>query len=249
MGIHVAYVAIDAAIDGVLEEEAPDILCSAFVDPCLERGLTIHEGGSKYDFVSGLQVGIANLGNALAAVKTLVFDEKSVDPAAFIAAMAANWAGPDGEAIRTRALHGAPKFGNDDDEVESGPDPVEAKKRFTAIKRQYNKTEKVIAAKGRSDAAATKEMEKLGELFKFLKLTPRVFDPIADTPRNILAAVRDQDLTHRPVYARGGAVRFQVGRRTLAVPNTRVSSATFLTTRSNSTVPACSSMSVTTAVR
>jgi RNA polymerase primary sigma factor len=82
---------------------------------------------------------------------------------------------------------------NDDDEVESGPDPVEAKKRFTAIKRQYNKTEKVIASKGRSDAAASKEMEKLGELFKFLKLTPRVFDPIADTPRNILAAVRDQE--------------------------------------------------------
>jgi RNA polymerase primary sigma factor len=87
----------------------------------------------------------------------------------------------------------APASNNDDDEVESGPDPVEAKKRFTAIKRQYNRTEKVIAAKGRSDAAATKEMEKLGELFKFLKLTPRVFDPIADTPRNILAAVRDQE--------------------------------------------------------
>ena len=36
-------------------------------------------------------------------------------------------------------------------------------------------------------------MEKLGDLFKFFKLTPRVFDPISDTPRNILAAVRDQE--------------------------------------------------------
>jgi RNA polymerase primary sigma factor len=80
-----------------------------------------------------------------------------------------------------------------DDETESGPDPVEAKKRFTAIKRQYNKTEKVIAAKGRTHADAVKEMVKLGELFKFLKLTPRVFDPISDTPRNILAGVRDQE--------------------------------------------------------
>jgi RNA polymerase primary sigma factor len=82
---------------------------------------------------------------------------------------------------------------NDEEEGESGPDPVEAKKRFTALKRQYNKTEKAIAAKGRGDATSIKEMEKLGELFKFFKLTPRVFDPIADTPRNILAAVRDQE--------------------------------------------------------
>jgi len=85
--------------------------------------------------------------------------------------------------------------GNTDDEEEgdSGPDPVEAKKRFTAIKRQYNKTEKAIAAKGRGDKTAQAEMEKLGELFKFLKLTPRVFDPLMDSPRNILAGVRDQE--------------------------------------------------------
>ena len=88
----------------------------------------------------------------------------------------------------------ADKAGTDEEEeTDNGPDPVEAKKRFTALKRQYNKTEKVIAEKGRTDAAAIKEMEKLGELFKFFKLTPRVFDPISDTPRNILAAVRDQE--------------------------------------------------------
>ena len=63
---------------------------------------------------------------------------------------------------------------DDDDEVDTGPDPVEAKKRFTALKRQYNKTEKVIAEKGRATRPRIKEMEKLGELFKFFKLTPRV---------------------------------------------------------------------------
>ncbi|TGD72499.1 RNA polymerase sigma factor RpoD [Mangrovimicrobium sediminis] len=82
---------------------------------------------------------------------------------------------------------------DDDEETESGPDPVEAKKRFTALKRQFNKTEKEIAAKGRSHANSVKEMEKLGELFKFLKLTPRVFDPISEEPRVLLAAVRDQE--------------------------------------------------------
>ncbi len=87
----------------------------------------------------------------------------------------------------------APAGGDDDEETDTGPDPVEAKKRFTALKRQFNKTEKAIADKGRNHATAVKEMEKLGELFKFFKLTPRVFDPLTDSPRNLLAAVRDQE--------------------------------------------------------
>ncbi|MCP5128954.1 MAG: RNA polymerase sigma factor RpoD [Pseudomonadales bacterium] len=82
---------------------------------------------------------------------------------------------------------------DNEEDTDTGPDPVEAKKRFTALKRQFNKTEKVIAEKGRGSAAATKEMEKLGELFKFFKLTPRVFDPLTDSPRNLLAAVRDNE--------------------------------------------------------
>jgi len=82
---------------------------------------------------------------------------------------------------------------DDDDEVDTGPDPVEAKKRFSALKRQYNKTEKVIAQKGRLDKASAKEMEKLGELFKFFKFTPRISDPLTDTPRNLLIGVRDQE--------------------------------------------------------
>ncbi|MEP1472135.1 MAG: RNA polymerase sigma factor RpoD [Halieaceae bacterium] len=87
----------------------------------------------------------------------------------------------------------APASTDSDEEVDTGPDPVEAKKRFTALKRQYNKTEKVIAAKGRGSKEALKEMEKLGELFKFFKLTPRVFDPINEEARTILSAVRVQE--------------------------------------------------------
>jgi RNA polymerase primary sigma factor len=36
-------------------------------------------------------------------------------------------------------------------------------------------------------------MAKLGELFKFFKLTPRVFDPLAETPRAVLAIVRESE--------------------------------------------------------
>jgi formate C-acetyltransferase len=113
-----AGVAIDAAIDIVLEEEAPDLLCSAFVDDCIERGLTIHEGGSKYEFVSGLQVGIANLGNSLSAIKKLVFDEKRISGAELTRHLRENFEGPGGETVRQQLLNLAPKYGNDDDYVD-----------------------------------------------------------------------------------------------------------------------------------
>lgn len=66
---------IECVVDSVLEENAHDILCSALVDDCIERGKSIKQGGAKYDWVSGLQVGIANTGNSLAAVRKLVFDQ------------------------------------------------------------------------------------------------------------------------------------------------------------------------------
>jgi len=111
-------VEIDTAIDTALEEHVPDILCSAFVDSCIERGKTIKEGGSKYDFISGLQVGIANLGNSLAAIKKLVFEEGKISKDELIQALEANFEGKSGEKTRQILLNYAPKYGNDDDYVD-----------------------------------------------------------------------------------------------------------------------------------
>ncbi len=111
-------VEIDTAVDTALEEHVPDILCSAFVDSCISRGKTIKEGGSKYDFISGLQVGIANLGNALAAIKKLVYDEKKIGREELLEALEGNFEGKEGEKIRQLLLNFAPKYGNDDDYVD-----------------------------------------------------------------------------------------------------------------------------------
>ncbi len=111
-------VEIDTAVDTALEENVPDILCSAFVDSCISRGKTIKEGGSKYDFVSGLQVGIANLGNSMAAIKKLVFEENMITKEQLIYAIETNYEGQDGEKIRQLLLNFAPKYGNDDDYVD-----------------------------------------------------------------------------------------------------------------------------------
>ncbi len=109
---------IDTAVDTALEENVPDILCSAFVDNCIPRGKTIKEGGSKYDFVSGLQVGIANLGNSLAAIKKLVFEEKRISKEQLLHAIETNFEGVEGEKTRQLLLNFAPKYGNDDDYVD-----------------------------------------------------------------------------------------------------------------------------------
>lgn len=65
-------VIIDSCADTVLEKDAADILCSSLVDDCIDCGLTLKEGGAVYDFISGPQVGIANLGDSLAAIKKCV---------------------------------------------------------------------------------------------------------------------------------------------------------------------------------
>ncbi len=111
-------VEIDTAVDTAIEENVPDILCSAFVDNCISKGKTIKEGGSKYDFVSGLQVGIANLGNSLAAIKKLVFEEERITREQLIHAIESNFEGTEGERTRQLLLNFAPKYGNDDDYVD-----------------------------------------------------------------------------------------------------------------------------------
>lgn len=109
---------IECVVDTVLEENAHDILCSALVDDCIERGKSIKQGGAKYDWVSGLQVGIANLGNSLAAVRKLVFELGNVGQQELAAALDSDYEGLNGEQLRQRLLNIAPKYGNDSDEVD-----------------------------------------------------------------------------------------------------------------------------------
>ena len=80
---------------------------------------------------------------------------------------------------------------NDDDEEEvSGPDPVEVKKRFRALRTQFKKTEKACL-RSRTTKIAIKEQEKLGEIFKFFKLSPTQFELISLPAREALSIIRE----------------------------------------------------------
>jgi formate C-acetyltransferase len=111
-------VIIDSVADTVLEKDTADILCSTLCDDCIERGLNLKEGGAVYDFISGLQVGIANLADSLAAIKKCVFEDKSMTPAELWNALRHNFEGLENERLRERLI-AAPKYGNDDDYVDS----------------------------------------------------------------------------------------------------------------------------------
>jgi RNA polymerase primary sigma factor len=80
-----------------------------------------------------------------------------------------------------------------DDDTPSGPDMAEVQRRMTNLKRQYNKTLKVIESKGRHSKEANAEFKKVGEIFQFLKFSPRMFDDIASIAREGLAMIRAKE--------------------------------------------------------
>ena len=112
-------VIVENAIDLALEKEVPDILCSALTEDCIGRGKTIKEGGAVYDFISGLQVGIANTADSLSAIKKLVFEDKQITTQQLWEALENDFSGQEGKRIQEMLIHGAPKYGNDDDYVDS----------------------------------------------------------------------------------------------------------------------------------
>ena len=113
-----ASVIIENAIDLASERDVPDVLCSALVQDCIGRGKTIKEGGAIYDFISALQVGVANMADSLAAIKKLVFEEKKLTAAQLWDAILDDFTCEESRRVQKLLIEGAPKYGNDDDYVD-----------------------------------------------------------------------------------------------------------------------------------
>ena len=79
---------------------------------------------------------------------------------------------------------------DDDDEAAIGPDPEEAAIRFGELRKQFNRTSRLINKEGRDTDKAKKELDKLGEIFKSFKLTPRQFEPLLSHIRAVLTRIR-----------------------------------------------------------
>jgi formate C-acetyltransferase len=90
---------------------------SAVVRDCIKKGKDLADGGAKYSFGDGVSmVGVIDLANSLASIKQLVFEENRITLSQLREALDADF--EDYEEVQKWCL-GTPKYGNDDESVDS----------------------------------------------------------------------------------------------------------------------------------
>ena len=88
------------------------------------------------------------------------------------------------------AAAGAGAIVEEEEEAPTGPDPEIAKERFGELAKQLKATERALKKYGRTDTKGQEALEKLGEVFKYFKLSPRQFDPLIANIRLQLNRIR-----------------------------------------------------------
>ncbi|MBN2450641.1 MAG: hypothetical protein JXR77_09640, partial [Lentisphaeria bacterium] len=97
-------------------ENLPFPMLSACTVGCLESGRDVMNGGARYNPAGVNLFGVAHVADALAAIRTLVYQEGALPLAALRQAMNEDF--HDREPLRRMLLARAPKFGNDDPGVD-----------------------------------------------------------------------------------------------------------------------------------
>ena len=98
--------------------EAPggNLIASLVVNDCIENARGYTQGGARYNHCNWNVIGIANLADSLAAIRKLVFEEKTLTLAEFAEVLDSNWSGR--ETLRLRIQNRFCHFGNDQDDVD-----------------------------------------------------------------------------------------------------------------------------------
>ena len=116
----------------VWAEYTPYPLQSALYDGCIQKGRDWTNGGTPPPYMQGLGGGGGvNVSDSLAAIKKVVFEDKKITMSRLIDALDKNFEGED-EVLH--ALNSVPKFGNDDDYVDSIMSEVLLHERDIALK-------------------------------------------------------------------------------------------------------------------
>ena len=107
----------NALIEHLYADTMPAPFLSLITSDCIERGLDYNEGGARYNtsFIQG--VGIGTLTDSLAALRTLVFEDRAIGMDELLDAMDTDYEGQ--EALRQRLRNRAPKWGNDNDSADA----------------------------------------------------------------------------------------------------------------------------------
>jgi formate C-acetyltransferase len=132
----VARVAHQAAV--ARDRQAAQLLggnltASLVVQDCIENVRGYTQGGARYNHCNWNVIGIANLADCLAALRTLVFEEQTWTLADLVQVLENNW--QDHEALRQRVLNRLSHFGNDQDGVDDIA--VRILETFSAIMQEH----------------------------------------------------------------------------------------------------------------
>lgn len=95
----------------------PQVFATALFEDCVKRGQDPTGGGCRYQGSAMMlcPVGVMDVVDSLAAVKKVIYEDKSLSPDDLLNSLAANFEGYEEE---RKILMSAPKFGNDDDYVD-----------------------------------------------------------------------------------------------------------------------------------
>jgi pyruvate formate-lyase/glycerol dehydratase family glycyl radical enzyme len=103
-------------IERLYAEILPAPFLSLLISDCIAKGRDYHDGGARYNTSYIMGVGIGTITDSLSALRTHVFEQKSVGMDELIHALDADFAGQ--ETLRRRLANKTPRYGNDDDEAD-----------------------------------------------------------------------------------------------------------------------------------
>jgi RNA polymerase primary sigma factor len=87
----------------------------------------------------------------------------------------------------------APKSDDDDEVVDTGPDPEEVKARLRLIKRHFNRAMKNLGLHGLKDKKTVKAHSDMADQIMELKLAPKLFDALVRNLRDVVQIIRSQE--------------------------------------------------------
>jgi pyruvate formate-lyase/glycerol dehydratase family glycyl radical enzyme len=106
----------DGIVRQTYADRCPVPFTSAVIDDCVERALDWHAGGARYNISTMSGVAVGTVADALSAVRTHVFERRTVTMAELVEALDRDWEGH--ELLRETLVNRTPHYGNDDDEAD-----------------------------------------------------------------------------------------------------------------------------------
>ena len=107
---------VNNTIERLYASSAPAPFLSVLIQDCIKKGRDYYDGGPRYNTNYIQCCGIGTITDSLSAIRTHVYEKRSISLPALIQALNRNFEGD--EALRQRLVNKTPFFGNDDDRAD-----------------------------------------------------------------------------------------------------------------------------------